>query len=65
MRASGSRTRLDQIGTHPPKRVIDIPSNMPRRYFDMMPFDKELLTDDVPTTLALSAADAHAICATS
>ena len=25
---------------------------MPKRYFGMMPFDKELLTNDIPTTLA-------------
>jgi hypothetical protein len=42
--------KLDQIGTHPPKRVIDIPESYAERYFNMMPFDKELLTNDVPTT---------------
>ena len=35
---------------HPPKRVIDIPEPYAERYFNMMPFDKELLTNDVPTT---------------
>jgi len=43
---------LDRIGTHPPKRVIDIPEQYVKRYFAMMPFDKELLTKDEPTTLA-------------
>ncbi len=42
--------KLDQIGMHPPKRVIDIPDPYAERYFNMMPFDKELLTNDVPTT---------------
>lgn len=42
--------KLDQVGTHPPKRVIDIPEPYAERYFNMMPFDKELLTNDVPTT---------------
>ena len=42
--------KLDQIGTHPPKRVIDIPELYAERYFNMMPFDKELLSEDVPTT---------------
>jgi hypothetical protein len=42
--------KLDQIGMHPPKRVIDIPESYAERYFNMMPFDKELLTNDVPTT---------------
>ena len=42
--------KLDQIGTHPPKRVTDIPEPYAERYFNMMPFDKALLTNDVPTT---------------
>lgn len=42
--------KLDQVGTHPPKRVIDIPEPYAERYFNMMPFDKALLTNDVPTT---------------
>jgi len=42
--------KLDQIGTHPPKRVTDIPELYVERYFNLMPFDKELLTNDVPTT---------------
>jgi hypothetical protein len=42
--------KLDQIGTHPPKSVIDIPESYAERYFNMMPFDKALLTNDVLTT---------------
>jgi hypothetical protein len=42
--------KLDQIGTHLPKRVIDIPEPYAERYFNMMPFEKALLTEDVPTT---------------
>jgi hypothetical protein len=42
--------RLDQIGTHPPKSVVDIPEPYAERYFNMMPFDEQLLTNDVPTT---------------
>jgi hypothetical protein len=42
--------KLDQIGTHPPKRVIDIPELYAERYFNMMPFDKALLSNDVLTT---------------
>jgi hypothetical protein len=44
--------KLDQIGLHPPKRVIDIPTPYAERYFNLMPFDKSLLTEDVPTTYA-------------
>ena len=43
--------KLDQIGTHPPKLVSDIPEPYAERYFNMMPFSKDLLTNDVPTTL--------------
>jgi hypothetical protein len=42
--------KLDQVGLHPPKRVIDIPEPYAERYFNMMPFEKELLSQDVPTT---------------
>jgi hypothetical protein len=42
--------RLDQVGLHPPKRVIDIPEPYAERYFHLMPFDKKLLSEDVPTT---------------
>jgi hypothetical protein len=44
--------RLDQIGTHPPKRIIDIPEQYAATYFNLMPFDKEFLTQDEPTTLS-------------
>jgi hypothetical protein len=44
--------KLDQVGTHPPKLVIDIPEPYAERYFNMMPFDKNLLTNDIPTTRA-------------
>jgi hypothetical protein len=44
--------KLDQIGTHPPKLVTDIPEPYAERYFNMMPFEKKLLTNDVPTTRA-------------
>jgi len=46
------RQRLSQIGTHPPKRVIDIPEQYVATYFGLMPFDKDFLTNDMPTTLA-------------
>jgi hypothetical protein len=42
--------KLAQISAHPPKLVIDIPEQYAERYFNMMPFDKELLSEDVPTT---------------
>jgi hypothetical protein len=42
--------KLEQVGLHPPKRVIDIPEPYAERYFNLMPFDKKLLTEDVPTT---------------
>jgi hypothetical protein len=42
--------KLDQIGLHPPKLVINIPEPYAERYFNLMPFDKELLTNDLPTT---------------
>lgn len=41
--------KLDQIGTHPPKRVMDIPEGYAQPYFDLMPFHKSLLTRDMPT----------------
>ena len=43
-------SKLNQIGMHLPKRVIDIPEPYAERYFHMMPFDKDLLSNDVPTT---------------
>lgn len=42
--------KLDQLSMHPPKRVIDIPEPYAERYFNLMPFDKVLLSNDVPTT---------------
>jgi hypothetical protein len=52
-RARGELARkLDQIGTHPPKRVIDIPESYVAHYFDLMPFARELLTPDAPTMRA-------------
>lgn len=44
--------RLRQIGTHPPKRVIDIPEPYIDTYWKLMPFDESIKTDDKPTTLA-------------
>jgi hypothetical protein len=44
--------RLDQIGTHPPKRVIDIPEQYIATYWKLMPFDESIKTNDMPTTLA-------------
>jgi hypothetical protein len=43
---------LERLSTHPPKRVIDIPVPFADRYFDMMPFDKQFLTQDAPTARA-------------
>jgi hypothetical protein len=40
---------LERLSTHPPKRVIDIPEPFYERYFAMMPFGKEFLTNDAPT----------------
>ncbi len=40
---------LERIGTHPPKRALDIPERFFERYFAMMPFDKPFLTNDAPT----------------
>jgi hypothetical protein len=42
--------KLNQIGIHPPKPVTDIPEPYVERYFKMMPFDEDLLSNDVPTT---------------
>ncbi len=43
---------LDQVSVHPPKRVIDIPEQYVKRYFDMMPIHKDMRTKDVGTTLS-------------
>ena len=40
---------LERLSTHPPKRVIDIPEPFYERYFAMMPFAKQFLTNDAPT----------------
>jgi len=42
--------RLDLIGLHPPKRVIDIPEPYARRYWDLMPIHKDMRSRDFPTT---------------
>lgn len=42
--------RLDRIGTHPPKRVIDIPIAHAETYWDYMPIHEKLRTRDLPTT---------------
>jgi hypothetical protein len=43
--------RIDLIGLHPRKRVIDIPVPWAQTYFDMMPIHKELRGRDFPTTV--------------
>ena len=40
---------LERLSTHPPKRVMDMPVSFADRYFAMMPFDKQFLTNDAPT----------------
>jgi hypothetical protein len=42
--------RLDRIGTHPPKRVIDIPIAHAETYWSYMPIHEKLRTKDLPTT---------------
>jgi hypothetical protein len=42
--------RLDRIGTHPPKRVVDIPTAHAQTYWDLMPIHEKLRTRDLPTT---------------
>jgi hypothetical protein len=42
--------RLDLIGLHPPKRVMDIPEQWARTYFDLMPIHEKLRSRDFPTT---------------
>ena len=42
--------KLEQLSMHPPKRVTDIPEPYAERYFNLMPFDRDLLTNDLPTT---------------
>jgi hypothetical protein len=42
--------RLELVGLHPPKRVIDIPEQWAQTYFDMMPIHEKLRSRDFPTT---------------
>jgi hypothetical protein len=42
--------RLQLIGLHPPKRAIDIPEPYAKRYWDLMPFHKDVRSRDFPTT---------------
>ena len=49
LRAELSR-RLQLIGLHPPKRVIDIPEQWVQTYFDLMPIHEQLRGRDFPTT---------------
>jgi hypothetical protein len=41
--------KVGQMGMHAPKEVVDIPVPYAQRYFDLMPFHKDLLTQDMPT----------------
>ena len=43
--------RLDQISMHPAKRVIDIPEQYAKRYFEMMPIHESMRSRDIGTTL--------------
>lgn len=49
LRAELSR-RLQLIGLHPPKRVIDIPEQWTQAYFDLMPIHEKLRGRDFATT---------------
>jgi hypothetical protein len=42
--------RLQQIGLHPPKRVINVAEPYARTYWDLMPIHKEAKSRDFPTT---------------
>lgn len=42
--------RLKLIGTHPPKRAMDIPEIYVKSYFDLMPIHEKLRQSDFPTT---------------
>jgi len=42
--------RLQLIGLHPPKRVIDVPEQWAQTYFDLMPIHEKLRARDFPTT---------------
>jgi hypothetical protein len=48
-RAELSR-RLQMLGLHPPKRVIDVPAPYARTYWDLMPIAKEVRSRDFSTT---------------
>lgn len=48
LRAELSR-RLQLIGLHPPKRVMDIPEQWAQDYFDLMPIHEKLRGRDFPT----------------
>jgi hypothetical protein len=42
--------RLQLVGLHPPKRVIDIPEPFAEPYFNLMPIHEKLRGRDFPTT---------------
>ena len=42
--------RLQHLGLHPPKRVIDVPAPYARTYWDLMPIAKEIRSKDYSTT---------------
>jgi hypothetical protein len=42
--------RLEQVGLHPPKRVIDIPEQFAAEYFNLMPIHEKMRSKDEPTT---------------
>jgi hypothetical protein len=46
---SDLRRRLQGIGLHPPKRVMDIPEPLARTYFELMPIHAKLRGSDYPT----------------
>lgn len=54
--------RLARIGSHPPKRVIDIPIAHAETYWSYMPIHEKLRTRDLPTTtnyLRVSMSNIH------
>lgn len=42
--------RLQLIGSHPPKRAMDVPEPFAKTYFDLMPIHKQLRGRDFSTT---------------
>lgn len=46
---SDLKRRLQAIGLHPPKRVMDIPEPLAKTYFDLMPIHAKLRGSDYPT----------------